>query len=367
MNLTTENRLTFVKYALLAALSAAVIISYPLWLSESRYFPLVPVFDFIPAVVSPFDEFLFYVFIALIAAAFVYPLNFTLNISLLSLMLIYALLDLNRLQPWFYQYMLILLVIIGAHKKTELSLPLLQLIIAGTFIWSGIHKFNAYFFSETAPWLSESLGGSRLAEYMFYFVPIDEVLIGFALLFSKTRLIGIIAGTVFHLFIFFILSPWGLDYNHVVMPWNFALVVFLWAAFYKTNNNFRAYLQLRKSPLASGIIILVYALPILHIFNLWPAYVSFNLYSGNTSRGYVFISEPVKTLLPEEISLIIENNRLDISAWSMKELSVPCFPEKSTFIKAADFIKGYSNEENEVVLLFQAKSSIFGRETGEFP
>jgi hypothetical protein len=282
-------------------------------------------------------------------------------------MLVYCVLDINRLQPWFFQYMLILIVFIGVRRKSEMSIPLLQLIVAGMFFWGGIHKFNTFYFTETALWLSQALGKGNAVQYIFYILPAAEILIAISLIIKPIRKAGIIAGTLLQFFIIFILSPLGLNYNLIIIPWNLAVIVFTWVLFYKTENDFRDYLKMAKMPVFVLICTLVYLFPLLHIFNLWPAYMSFNLYSGNTSKGYIFVSEPVKELLPEEISNLVNNNRLDISAWSMKELNVPCFPEKTTFIQAAEFIRGYAREQDEVTLLYQPKSTIFSKKQAEFP
>ncbi len=79
-----------------------------------------------------------------------------LALAICSLILL-AFFDCLRLQPWAYQYLLILTVfyIHDWENETENSgnqtLGLVQITIAGIYVWSGIYKMNFTFSHETLP------------------------------------------------------------------------------------------------------------------------------------------------------------------------------------------------------------------------
>jgi hypothetical protein len=368
IKLNLENRLIIIKYILLAALATAIGLSYPLWLSEARYFPVTPLFDFFPAITYPFDYMLLFITILVIAVAFIYPFLFLVNFSLLCLLLILVIFDLNRLQPWLFHYILILIIFcsIRDHSKA-LAIPSLQLIFSALYFWSGIHKLNPFYFSDVVPWFTQPIGGGAFFHFLAFLVPFLEIFIAIALLFKSLRLSALIIATIIHLFTLLIIGPFGYNTNTVIWPWNIAMIAFIWLIYYKQEYYLKNIVHIWRMPSVTLLIVLTVLLPFFHIFNQWPANLSFNLYSGNTNKGILFLGEDVKEMLPDEVSNLVQNNKIYIQEWAMKELKTPGWVERNTYINVRDFMFDFARDSNEVVLLYEQRTTILGTPLSEFP
>ncbi|HET6244586.1 MAG: hypothetical protein H0V01_08790 [Bacteroidetes bacterium] len=364
-----EKRVGAIKFILLAALFIGIMLSYNLWLTESIYFPLTPLFDFFPGLIQPFDHILLYIIILLIAVGFVYPFNFLLNISLFILLLILAFLDINRFQPWVYQYLLMLLAFSSMTKKQgpAFLIPALQLLLCGIFFWSGIFKFNHLYFSQVVNRFSESMGNNVIVYGIGLLIPVLELFTAIGLLVRKSRKIAIFTAFFIHFFYLLVTGPLGSNTNTVLWPWNTAMPLFVFFLFTGEHlyfsQNLKGFFQLN---ITRAILLLAWIIPIFNLFNLWPAYTSFNLYSGNTNNGSIYISDQTKSMLPEKIGKLVKNNALEIKEWSMEEMNVPAFPEKKVFLSARNFIYNYAADSTEVVLYYRPKTHLIGNPQAEF-
>jgi hypothetical protein len=366
--LNFENNLIAVKYVMLAGLATAIGLSYPLWLSEARYIPTTPLFDFFPVITNPFDYMLLYVTILVIAVAFIYPFQFLVNFSLLCLLLVLAFFDLNRLQPWLFHYILILIVFCSIRKDTKsIAIPSLQLLFCAQYFWGGIHKFNPYYFSEVVPWFAAPLGGGGFFHFIAFLVPALEVFIAIGLLFRKTRMASLVIATLIHVFSLYVVGPLGHNVNVVIWPWNLTMIAFIWLIFFRQEYYFINIIHIWRKPSVTLLAIVTLLLPVLHVFGQWPASLSFNLYSGNTENGVLFLGEGVREMLPEEVSSLVNNNKIYIKEWAMKELHVPGWVEKRAYLNARNFMYDYASDSSEVVLLFQRRVTVFGLPLAEFP
>jgi hypothetical protein len=366
--LNLDNRLIIIKYILLAGLAAGIGLSYPMWLSEARYFPLTPLFDFFPALAYPFDYLLLFVTILVIAVGFIYPFQFLVNFSLLSLILMLVIFDLNRLQPWVFHYLLILMVFCSITEKAKaLAVPSLQLIFGAMYFWGGIHKMNPYYFSDVVNWFTEPLGDGIIITFVAFLVPFLEVFLGIGILFKKLRFPSLIIATLIHLFSLFVVGPLGHNVNTVIWPWNIAMILFIWLIFFRQDYYFKNILHIWRLRSVSLLILLTVFLPFLHLFNLWPANLSFNLYSGNTNNGLIFIGEEVKVMLPDIMSDLVKDNKINVKEWAIKELKTPGWIERKNYINARNLVYDFANDSNEVVLLFEPRTTILGTPLSEFP
>ena len=368
-NIGSEKRLIGIKYILLAALASGIALSYNLWLTETRYFPLTPLLDFLPVINYPFDYFLLFITILFIAVSFVYPFNFLLNISLFGVLIFLALLDINRFQPWFYQYLLMVLIFCSTIRKQNpaILVPSLQLLICGIYFWSGIFKFNGLYFSNVVPWFANPLNESAIIEFIGKLLPVLELFASIGLLTKQIRKWALFTIIFIHLYYLLVLGPLGNNANDVLLPWNIVMPLFSVLLF--TGENIYLYKDLKgffKLKTTKMVLLLVWILPIFNLFNLWPAYTSFNIFSGNTNNGSLYISDYTKKTLPEEISSLVKNNALNIKEWSLKELNVPAFPEKKVFISARNFMYNYAADSSEVVLYYQAKTKLTGDSEAKF-
>ena len=134
-----------------------VLLSYPLWFPNTRTYPNIPVFDFLTLEYADWltNGLSILLLISLIMASMTalwrQPM---LNMGLLSLVLL-ILEDVYRFQPWVYVYGMLLLNIAWCRwrDRPELQLAGLQFIVSMVYFWTGIHKLNVQFVSDTYPWL----------------------------------------------------------------------------------------------------------------------------------------------------------------------------------------------------------------------
>src|SRR5690349_21258256 len=103
------SKLTMLRITVILALLAGFALSPKLWLS-SRFYPLSPVWSFIRPFGSPGDAIVFGALIALLIGVSVAPRR-EVWAAVFVLLALVALQDQSRWQPWFYQYVLMLLAI----------------------------------------------------------------------------------------------------------------------------------------------------------------------------------------------------------------------------------------------------------------
>lgn len=143
-----------------------------------------------------------------------------------------------------------------------------------------------------------------------------------------------------HLVILAWLSPFFRNSNWVVIPWNIAMIFFLYVCFYKESpvvfSNKKQKLTGYLLPL---LTLLVICLPILQKFEKWPYYFSFHLYSGQEESLYIAL--PEDELLKQSNNFIkacdtvdgFENQEvINVSYWSYYELGVP-MPAEERFMR----------------------------------
>ncbi len=166
------------------------------------------------------------------------------------------------------------------------------------------------------------------------------------LFWKKTRNWAVIVGIATHIFILVYLSPLGINHNTVVYPWNIALMILVYLAFY--NYEQKINLWPKQNRLTVGIAILFACLlPALNLIDKWDNYFSFNLYTDNIEDLFVVIPDQEVVNLPEPLKNYVYEvevkegvKSLNVSRWSFGELNVPVNPEPRIFRLIS---KGYCN------------------------
>src|SRR4051812_31945243 len=177
---------------------SGVALSLNLWFPLTRTFPRAPLIVALPQSFTPPVEYLLGGLLVVALAAVVFakrPLKYLFATNALLALLV--LLDQTRLQPWVYQYMLLLAVIAlrerqgGAEHRVALTLSVLQLIVASLYVWSGVQKLNYTFGQEVLPQLLAPLQ-SRLPltqaqlSVVGISVALAEIFTGCGLLIKRT-------------------------------------------------------------------------------------------------------------------------------------------------------------------------------------
>jgi hypothetical protein len=216
------------------ALLGGVLCSWPLWdVGERPFrFPLLPLFGeahFAAPVPMHWQALLL---CALAAALALRPRNRGLLMAVIGCTLLLCLLDLNRLQPWVWLYLLILAAALTPHSSPLTPHP--SFLLAAVYFWSGFHKLTPYFAEDNFAWFCRAFAWSRpLGHYpaLGYAVAVLEMSFAAGLLWEKTRHWFRYLVVGFHGVILIALSHWGLDWNPVVLPWNLAMAALAWVSF----------------------------------------------------------------------------------------------------------------------------------------
>lgn len=97
-----------------------------------------------------------------------------------------------------------------------------------------------------------------------------------------------------------------------------------------------------KSIIKIAALLVFGFLPALNFIGLWDAYLSASLYSGNTLRAILQITQEQYEKLPPKAKELAEpsgaNFELNVFDWSMKDLNVASYPEARTYQQLARIV-----------------------------
>lgn len=368
-------RLQLIKYTILIGLLFSVLLSINLWAGQ-RWFPKVPLFSGYSGVPAPFDYINLLLFLGLLIFSFISPSKIT--TALLILFSIYLCIDdQNRLQPWFYNYILILTILLFYKQRVDepnnyiTVFISLQVLISLVYIFSGLQKINSHFISDTYTWFVsplESVLNPRQFELTKSFgkiVPYVEISIGLGLLIKPSRYIVLPLVILMHIFIILMIGPFGKSYNLVVWPWNLVMIIIDLLLFASVDKErFFDIAFLFKGFCFYIVITLMLIFPIFSFQNKYDSYLSSSLYSGNTHNCTLILSDNAYKKLPYYIkNFVIVNpdyNILYIKKWAIAELKTPCIPEYRVFKKVQqNIIHITQTNSQEVKMEFTERERLF--------
>jgi hypothetical protein len=364
------DRGVLLRISVVLALLAGFALSPKLW-SGSRLYPLTPVWSFIKPPGPPVDQIIFFALIALLIAVIAAPRREFL-IAAFTLLALIALQDQSRWQPWFYQYTVMLLVIaLAGPARQAAAINTCCLIVAATYIWSGLAKLNPGFIEGIFPSLMEPFMGGRLAPPQWLVqdlapaAPLVEFGVGIGLLTRRFREPAVFCAIAMHVFVLIAIGPLGSRFNAVVWPWNIAMIAFLLILFFRRDPapELQEILWGRDFAFQKTVMVLFAIMPALSFFNLWDHYLSSALYSGNRNSGVIYLSDEAFERLPEPLKDYVYEegpnlSSLDINDWSYGELKVPSYPEIRIYKNVARRICGYAADGAGVELVVQGKLAL---------
>ncbi len=312
------------------------IISYKLWL-PNHTFPSIP-FLSLPSFVQIALQASFFVITFLLL---IKPLNRWLLLCLLLTETLSMLGDQLRWQPWVYQFLFILFSVFINHKKPKFAINNIILILASTYFFSGLQKINSGFLQNV--WLRlvlvrflhlpSTVYSSRILRYAGLIVPLIETATGILLLLPKQHKFYALLPMGIHLFVLVFLSPLGIHFNAVVIPWNVAMAAFIWILFLQNHSVFLFSLLLRGSNIVVGFAWML--LPIAGMLGYWDRYFSSSVYSGNSPYLLIYIADTAS--VPPELRTYLSYSKkgfqglhtyINVNSWSLSELQVPVPPER---------------------------------------
>jgi hypothetical protein len=364
-------RILWTRLVVAAGFFVAIFLSEHLWLT-SRNYPLMPVLPGLPQIPYPFDYACLAVMGALLVAIASASKPKIYITAFLALVLVLALLDQLRWQPWAYQYAIMLATLAvfywkgGRYEDETATLNICRLIIASIYFYSGLQKLNSTFAAHIFP---ELFGGwpllNSIAPTLAKLPPIMEASIGVGLLTRKLRNFAVVAAILMHLFILMEYGPFGYNHNTVVWPWNFAMIAFDLILFWKTDFSFGDVPWKNPFAFQKVVLLLVLILPALSFFGWWDSYLSWSLYSGNVDAANIFCSDDVAAQLPEHLRKYVthlpnSNNRLTIGDWTMGELNIPGYPESRIYRRLGAEMCRLTNNSPDLALYIRRKTTLLG-------
>ena len=339
--------------------------SHNLWI-QNRNFPTIPIIDDFIQLPLIVDSSLFYLMIVLLLIS-TFLKNKIYLISFFMILFFLLILDQMRWQPWVYIYILVLIpFLIKLEKKSfDSILNYFQLLFIGIYLWSGIHKFNPNFNEYIVEGFARHLfnishtGTLASIKSIGYIFPIFETLAALFLIIPRTRKIGLFGIIIMHFFILIYISPLGMNYNYIILPWNIFMIFASIILFY---NSKRVLIILKNTfvhRLSTLFILAIMLLPMLNFFNYWDSYLSFSLYSGKIDSYYVLNKD---SFSPAQINYDIENyvmtetegqkqEILYIDYWANYELNVPMYPEERLFKKIAKLFCAEESKSSDFIFL----------------
>ena len=354
-----------------------LIFTYKAWLPLKFTYPKVgamPGLDIFPTSVIPFFFYALLVAIVLVniprIAKYIFPILFILTLAL-------VLDDINRLQPWLFMHMALLMV--WLYRKKD-SFLLLRIFLIALYLWSGIHKLNINFAWEVFPYFMKAFGlnaefylpANDIGSYalptinhLAWIVPISEILIGLFLIFTKTKWLSIAIGIPLHLIIIYILGPLGLNWNSVVWIWNLEFIFLLLICF-KHADFIMPFSQL-KNWFSRIYITIVLVCPALWYFNAWPHNFSYHLYSGYNPTIRFYFEGVNMNILESDFKEFTfydvdkQQSFIMLDYYLMDKINIPVFAEEYYFKKTAKgFCECYKYTDNDAGLRILAREKFTG-------
>lgn len=370
--------LSHLKLILVFGMFAGLALSPMLWLSQ-RYYPLTPLFGFLPTIPSPIDHILYGTLLLILAITAISSRPTRWIGIFVGLSIFEALFDQSRWQPWFYQY-LILLTAVGIYAEEENcdddqhhpALNACRFVVACTYFWSGCQKAHPDFVGRvfrdmTAPltqllplWMAPAI------TLLGAMAPFVEIAIGIGLLTTRFRNYAVLLAIGMHAFILLALGPLGNNANSVVWPWNLTMVCLLLVLFWnRPGVSTREVLWPRRLRIHPILFLLVGCVPILSFFNCWDEYLSFSLYAGRRNAPTLYVTNAFADRLPKQILQYVfltdkpGINEINLMKWSAGELNVPIYPEPRIYRNVARSLCPYAHQASDLRLVVKQTRILF--------
>lgn len=337
-------RAKIITAAICTCFLAGLIMSFDLWIPK-RFFPFAPLLSGL----DQFPDFVGWTMLATILICLVSIIFFHTRASvglLVSLIVGMVAVDQIRLQPWVYIYCWSFVCLYVTYRDSKSLIHCLQIILIGVYFWSGTHKINSNFLDVTFNSIAQNIfsitddATFRSIRFLGYIIPLIEILCAALLFCRRTRKIGIVIATLIHVSVLIYVSPMGINKNHIVIPWNIAMIILVVTCFYENDESVVDLRSARYRIMNVLLMLIFWLAPFFNFFSLWDSYLSFSLYSDKVSFYYIAVEDSELSnidyrLIPYLVQFPnTEGGKfIDIDQWSTAELHVPFYPEDRVFKK----------------------------------
>lgn len=279
-------------------------------------------------------------------------------------------LDQHRLQPWHWLTILLLAEHCVLNSKDFRKVA--RVTLATIYIFAAASRFGP----DVAAGMSGNvlkvvLQAANLAEIrpsdprFFWLASMMngvEFVIGFALLFQKSRPAAVIAAMLLHLTLIACLSPWGLNHHAGVLVWNLFLMVAIPTLFWNSGDRRRTSKDNSQnhpagvttdvttdvttvSMMAKGFIAVVVLIPASGLFGFADNWLAWQVYSPRPEVLKLTVDESQIQFLPESLQPFVQAPQplrsdcsIRLDRWSLHSKLVPIYPEDRFQIATAKWI-----------------------------
>lgn len=374
-------RLFLLRLTVLSAFCVGLLMCPALWIGPRSY-PLVPLWPSLPTIEGLVADGLYAALFVLAVLAVLAPKPQWSMGGFLAIIAAFCLVDQTRWQPWVFQYsFLIAIMALGpcsriASTEDERTLNVARLVIAFTYIFSGLQKINLNFMANDFPWVITPITShlpwlGRVLDPFGFLVPFVQVAFGAGLLTRRFRRVSLIAAVAMHVFILLMFGPLGLNWNNVVWPWTATMAVFDVLLFSNgTEFSWRDLLRVKPDLRQVAALALFAVLPALSFFNLWDSYLSSALYSGNLTEAQIYVSDLGAAAASGSIKSRLvhtspNTNVLNLQRWAIEDLNVTPYAETRVFKAIARDVCDSLHDRSQLVLVVKEQRLFFSHpETG---
>lgn len=373
--MTEAARLTLFTRIFAIGFLASIAFSWNLWLSD-RIFPLLPLIPGFPTLHSPADLILLLVFCVVLFGILVRPGSRKLLWTAFGILVFFFLQDQNRMWPSFYEYFFLLLLLLAPTLKNESMeseesaatrvLNACRFVLAAVYFWSGFQKLNVHFFHEQFPWFIKPLVSSfhldqNTLALLGILAALAQILFAIGLLTRRFRNFALAEAMAMHVLIFFLIGPFRGNWNDSAWIWGLATGVLVFILFYKAPVfDPKTMRGIAYAP----VFIFIGIMPFFNNINLWDSALSFNVYTGNVTRGTLYVGDELVRTLPDDLIPFLTpapgGQYFDIAAWTASEFNANPYPEKRTYATVLKKICSYT-KSTSTVLVLREKSSWFDK------
>tara|TARA_R110002073_G_scaffold4213_1_gene27883 strand:- start:21662 stop:22756 length:1095 start_codon:yes stop_codon:yes gene_type:complete len=357
MNLALTDTQKIDWLAKIAILANLVMMLYApqLWIN-TKEFPVIPLFNWLPAARYPLDYLLAGLFFAIQLGYVIKPKKW-LGWSLIILYLYLAFIDQNRLQPYFYQSILTVLFveIFRNRSKKDLLVAIAFLFIA-TYFWSGMHKLNAVFYEQWMHALQKHFNfiPEKILHAFTYAVPWLEAAMGVLLFIPKLRKITVAFIIGMHSIIIVLLIYLGYGYN--VIPWNVQNILSVYILFWSFQTlDVKHFFSQQFNYKKSIILLFTVLLPFSNLFGGWDHLLSFSFFTSKLNYYYIEIAPELKEKLPEHIHKYYKIHEgktiLYPNDWAGAINKVLLYPEDRVIQKTATYLRSFADDPQKEGLI----------------
>lgn len=367
-------RLLFIRITICISLLISVLLSLNLW-AGNRTFPYAGIYD-TGFIKPPLDYFIIGFFMLFVIGSLFFKKQRLLIFLALLIAIALVLIDMNRLQTWFYIYCSFLFVLFlyngridDANKFTSFFIAL-QLIFCSVYIFNGISQLNSFFietdFKELISPLQKIMSERQFlfVKKIGIFIPYTLILIGIGLLIQPIRYLAITFAVIFHLLLIIFLFPTANNLNYSMWFTNITFIPLLFLLFSgKTKQHYYSPTLLLQFPLFYLIIVLFWILPCFNQKGLWPDNLSANFKSGNVNTIEIKFKKNVLDKLPNYIQHFCYQKDslflIDYNSWCRHELKTNCYSEPVTFNNIYKYIQSQTQANvNELQMETRAKENL---------